>query len=111
MATTTVLVPDLFEFAYVPNCYGKLDDLAAMALEEPWRFKNPVYLAKNEWTPILERYIHTIFKKQGIDFNYEKDPDTAGRYFYVRNEVAASTPAFTQTDISLFTHALTETNG
>lgn len=30
---------DLFEFAYVPDWYGQLDELAAMALPESWRFK------------------------------------------------------------------------
>ena len=88
MNTHAMLVPDLFEFAYVPNWYGRLDELAALALEEPWRFTNPVYLTKNQWTPILERYIHTVFRKQAIDFNNESDPEKAGRYFYVRNEVA-----------------------
>ena len=57
-----ILMPDLFSFAYVPNWYSQLDMLAEMALPEPWRFKNPIYLTKNPDTPILERYIHTIFK-------------------------------------------------
>ena len=74
MNTHAMLVPDLFEFAYVPNWYGRLDELAALALEEPWRFTNPVYLTKNQWTPILERYIHTVFRKQAIDFNNEAIP-------------------------------------
>lgn len=59
-----MLLPDLFSFAYVPNWYAQLDELAEMALPEPWRFKNPIYLTKNPYTPILERYIHAIFKKQ-----------------------------------------------
>ena len=59
-----ILMPDLFSFAYVPNWYSQLDMLAEMALPEPWRFKNPIYLTKNPDTPILERYIHAIFKKQ-----------------------------------------------
>ena len=57
-----ILMPDLFSFAYVPNWYSQLDMLAEMALPEPWRFKNPIYLTKNPDTPILERYIHAIFK-------------------------------------------------
>ena len=52
-----ILMPDLFSFAYVPNWYSQLDMLAEMALPEPWRFKNPIYLTKNPDTPILERYI------------------------------------------------------
>lgn len=57
------LVPDLFSCAYVPNWYLQLDALAELALPEPWRFRNPNYSTKNRDTPILERYIHSIFKK------------------------------------------------
>ena len=53
------LLPDLFSFAYVPNWYIQLDELAALALPEPWRFRNPAYLTKNPDNPILERYIPT----------------------------------------------------
>ena len=67
-----ILMPDLFSFAYVPNWYSQLDMLAEMALPEPWRFKNPIYLTKNPDTPILERYIHAIFKKQLIDYTSEQ---------------------------------------
>ena len=52
------LLPDLFSFAYVPNWYIQLDELAALALPEPWRFRNPAYSTKNPDNPILERYIH-----------------------------------------------------
>ena len=69
-----ILMPDLFSFAYVPNWYSQLAMLAEMALPEPWRFKNPIYLTKNPDTPILERYIHAIFKKQLIDYKDEKNP-------------------------------------
>jgi hypothetical protein len=70
--TDMILMPDLFSFAYVPNWYSQLDMLAEMALPEPWRFKNPIYLTKNPDTPILERYIHAIFKKQLIDYTSEQ---------------------------------------
>ena len=78
-----ILMPDLFSFAYVPNWYSQLDMLAEMALPEPWRFKNPIYLTKNPDTPILERYIHSIFKKQIIDYNEERNPAKAAEYFHV----------------------------
>lgn len=42
---------DLFEFAYVPDWYGHLDELSKLALPEPWRFKKPMYKTKNEYTP------------------------------------------------------------
>ena len=47
---------DLFEFAYVPDWYGQLDELAAMTLPESWRFKKPTSETKNIDTPILESY-------------------------------------------------------
>lgn len=60
--------------------------LAEMALPEPWRFKNPIYLTKNPDTPILERYIHAIFKKQLIDYKDERNPSSAADYFHIENE-------------------------
>ena len=42
---------DLFDFAYVPDWYGQLDELSKLALPEPWRFKKPIYKTKNEDTP------------------------------------------------------------
>lgn len=81
-----IFMPDLFSFAYVPNWYSQLDELAEMALPEPWRFKNPIYLTKNPDTPILERYIHAIFKKQLIDYKDERNPSSAADYFHIENE-------------------------
>ena len=82
------LLPDLFSFAYVPSWYCQLDELAELARLEPWRFREPIYSTKNQDTPILERYIHAIFKKQAIDFNEEKNPEKAVQYFHVENEYA-----------------------
>ena len=81
-----ILMPDLFSFAYVPNWYSQLDMLAEMALPEPWRFKNPIYLTKNPDTPILERYIHAIFKKQLIDYKEERISSNAAKFFHIENE-------------------------
>ena len=86
--TDMTLLPDLFSFAYVPSWYCQLDELAEMARPEPWRFREPMYLTKNPDTPILERYIHAIFKKQAIDYNEERDPAKAAAYFHVENEYA-----------------------
>ena len=79
---------DLFEFAYVPDWYGQLEELEGLVLPEPWKFKRPSVETKNQDTPILERYIHTIFRKQSIDFNSAKDEAEAARYFHVENECA-----------------------
>ena len=82
------LIPDQFSFAYVPGWYAQLEELAEMAIPEPWRFREPIYYTKNRDTPILERYVHSIFKKQAIDFNEERNQAKAAEYFYVENEYA-----------------------
>lgn len=82
------LLPDLFDFAYIPNWHEQLNELAALALPEPWRFKNPSYQGKNLEHPILERYIQSVFRKQVIDYNSEPDPDYKPRYLYIVNEYA-----------------------
>lgn len=82
------LLPDLFSFAYVPGWYCQLDELAELALPEPWRFREPMYSTKNRDTPILERYIHAIFRKQAIDYNEEHDSARAAAFFHVENEYA-----------------------
>lgn len=79
---------DLFEFAYVPDWYGQLYELKNMALPEGWRFKKPIVETKNPDTPILERYIHTIFRKQAIDYNNEQDFEKADKFFHIENECA-----------------------
>ena len=75
-----MIAPDLFEFAYVPDWYGHLAELERLALPESWKFRKPSRETKNTDTPILERYIHTIFRKQVIDFNSESDPRTTSRF-------------------------------
>lgn len=82
------LQTDLFDFAYVPEWYRHLYDLKCMALPEAWQFKKPAVETKNFETPILERYIHTIFRKQAIEFNSEREEEKASKYFHVENECA-----------------------
>lgn len=83
-----MIMTDLFEFAYVPDWYGHLDALQQMALPEPWRFRKPMVETKNTDNPILERYIHTIFRKQSIDYNTASDEKAAASFFHVENEHA-----------------------
>ena len=71
---------DLFEFAYVPDWYGQLEQLAEMALPEAWRFRKPQTECKNTDTPILERYLHMMFRKLSIDYNTGET-----EYFHVEN--------------------------
>ena len=82
------LKPDLFECAFVPDWYRHLEELEAMALPEPWQFRKPTIGTKNTDTPILERYIHIIFRKQCIEYNAEREHRKAEKYFHVENECA-----------------------
>lgn len=74
---------DLFEFAYVPDWYGQLEQLAEIALPEAWRFRKPQTECKNTDTPILERYLHMMFRKLSIDYNTGET-----EYFRVENNCA-----------------------
>ena len=79
---------DLFSFSFVPNWYLQLDALAELALSEPWRFRSGGYSEKNYDTPILERYIQSIFRKQVIDYNAATDKTEQDRIILMRNEYA-----------------------
>ena len=79
---------DLFDFAYIPDWYGQLEELEGMVLPEPWQFKRPSIETKNQDTPILERYIHIIFRKQSIDYNSAKEKEEAAKYFHIEKECA-----------------------
>lgn len=84
-----MIFPGSFEFAYVPNWYEHLLTLTNLALPEPWRVTRPLSLPKNTDTPILEKYVTYVSKKQVIDFNnfqYESDPEYADKIFYLRDE-------------------------
>lgn len=79
---------DLFKFAYVPDWYGQLDELTEIILPESWRFKKPTSETKNSDTPILERYINLLFRKQSIDHNTAPDTLSAQGFFHIENEYA-----------------------
>ncbi len=83
-----ILLTDLFEFAYVPDWRWHLDELKQMAMPEAWQFRKPSFEVKNQDTPILERYINTIFRKQAIEYNTAEDEETAMKRFHVENERA-----------------------
>lgn len=101
------LMPDLFSFAYVPGWYEQLGELAELAIPEPWRFRNPNYYTKNQDTPILERYIHSIFKKQVIDYNEERDLEKAQGISMRKMNMPASTLVCIPEGTRQFTAALT----
>ncbi len=76
---------DLFQFAYVPAWYEQLYELSQLAAPEPWKFKHPTYETQNDQTPILERYINQVFRKQATEYNYAAETQLDS-FFYVRNE-------------------------
>lgn len=78
---------DLFQFAYIPSWYEQLYELSQLAIAEPWRYRQPEYETQNKETPILERYVNQVFKKQAIEYNYTSSEE-ADRVFYIRNEFA-----------------------
>lgn len=78
---------DLFSLAYIPAWFEQLYELSQFAAPEPWRFKQPDYETQNDQTPILERYINQVFRKQAVEYNYAP-PEEDDRVFYIRNEFA-----------------------
>ena len=104
-----MIAPDLFEFAYVPDWYGQLEELERLALPESWKFRKPSRETKNTVTPILERYIHTIFRKQVIDFNSESDTRKADGIFHLENECASFIQDYTHDGTREFMDILKET--
>lgn len=83
-----MITTDLFQFAYIPAWYDQLDALAHMALPEPWRFRTTNPERKNQNTPILERYLHYIFKSAAIDHQNAPSPEAADAAILLRNEYA-----------------------
>lgn len=79
---------DLFQFAYIPAWYENLHELSCMATSEPWHYLQPLAETQNLNTPILERYINQVFKKQAVEYNGAKTQEDADSSFYVRNEFA-----------------------
>ena len=82
------MICDLFSFAYIPNWYLQLDELAEMALPEPWRFRDAEYSYKNIDNPILERYLQSTFRKLAIDYDNESDTAKKQSIFHFENEFA-----------------------
>lgn len=76
---------DLFTYAYIPAWFEQLYELSQLAAPEPWRYTHPEYETQNNETPILERYINQVFRKQAVEYNYAR-PEYAERAFYRRNE-------------------------
>ena len=69
MERIDMIPTDLFQFAYIPSWYEQLYELSQLAAPKPWRFRQPTYETQNIETPILERYINQVFRKQAIDYS------------------------------------------
>lgn len=82
-----MLPTDLFDFAFVPAWFEQLYELSQLAAPEPWKFRHPTYETQNDQTPILERYINQVFRKQAVEYNYAP-AEKADSLFYIRNEFA-----------------------
>ena len=78
---------ELFSFAFIPAWFEQLYELSQMAAPESWRFIDNDNETQNTETPILERYINQIFRKQAIEYNCASS-DVADKVFYIRNEFA-----------------------
>ena len=79
---------NLFDFAFVPAWLDQLEVLAEMTLPEPWSFAVQIKNSSNTSTPILERYVKTIFHKQALAYIFADDVLVADQAFYIRNEFA-----------------------
>ena len=77
---------ELFRMAYIPNWYDHLDHLAYLAVAESWRFKVNDPLRKNTRTPILEKYIHAVYKAHVIDYCNTTEPAEKDAALFVRSE-------------------------
>lgn len=105
------LLPDLFSFAYVPGWYCQLNELTGLALPEPWRFRNPDYYTKNTDTPILKRYIYSIFKNKSLILTKNGTRRRRRAISMWRMNLSASIPACIHAGTRQSMTALTGTSG
>ena len=81
------MLTDLFQFAYIPSWYEQLYELSKLAAPESWRFRQPFYETQNTETPILERYINQVFRKQAIEYSCAPE-GLADQLFYLHQDFA-----------------------
>ncbi len=77
----TILPDDLFDFSYFFDFQGSMRELAQLAMSEPWAFLHPQHAGYTNDTPILEKYIRTIYRYQAISYNTARDPYTQDACF------------------------------
>lgn len=90
---------DLFEFAYVPDWYGQLEELEGLVLPEPWKFKRPSVEMKNQDTLILERYIHKFSGNRALTLTQLRMRRRQHGIFMWKMNVRASIQGYIQAGI------------
>ena len=103
-----MIAPDLFEFAYVPDWYGQLEELERLALPESWKFRKPSRETKNTVTPILERYIQ-FFANRLLILIQKVIPEKQMAFFIWRMSVPAFIQDYTHDSTRGFMDILKET--
>lgn len=66
-----ILPDDMYNFGYFFDLHQSLQDLAQIAMPEAWKFAAPQSHTYNEETPILERYIKSLYRYLAISYNTE----------------------------------------
>ena len=104
-----MIAPDLFEFAYVPDWYGQLEELERLALPESWKFRKPSRETKNTVTPILERYIQQFFANRLLILIQKVIPEKQMAFFIWRMSVPSFIQDYTHDGTREFMDILKET--
>lgn len=76
-----ILPDDVFDFSYFFDLYQSLRELAQMAIPEAWKFHSPQTPTYNEETPILEKYIRSLYRYLAISYNTSNSQAEKNRYF------------------------------
>lgn len=76
-----ILPDDLFNFSYFFDLHQSLHELAEMAIPETWRFSEPKIPSYNEETPILEKYVRSLYRFLAISYNTAGCQQDKNRYF------------------------------
>lgn len=92
------IIKKLFEFASLGSMvtwYGRLDQLATLAIPEDWSYKNPSPDKKNKKTPILENYIIHTFRRLACEYNDAEEKDRGAIICFFEDKACFNTGLFT----------------
>ncbi len=76
-----ILPDDMFDFSYFFDLQQSLQDLARLAMPEVWRFHTSKAHSHNDETPILEKYIRSLYRYLAISYNASDCEQEKCRYF------------------------------